>query len=129
MTWSYVDPGSSTKDNVRFIIGDTEADFPLLQDAEINFALDISGGHVYKAAESCLGAILAKMAKQVSTTLGPERIDAEKRYNHYKDLLDRIKAERRGHSAYPLGDVSSAATFDVGMHDATHSEVLHGPST
>jgi hypothetical protein len=74
MTWTYsADPTSSNKDAVRYLIGDTNADDPLLQDEEINFNLLEVNNNIYRAAaNSCenLAARYATLAQSTSKSVG-----------------------------------------------------------
>jgi hypothetical protein len=74
MTWSYTvsDLTTSSKDQVRFLIGDTIANDPQLQDEEINFALTIRGS-VYGTAAQCCLSISAQLSRKADTTTGELR--------------------------------------------------------
>lgn len=62
--WTYSgDPRSSDKDAVRFLIGDTVSKDPLLQDAEILFALASSAGR-YAAAATLCRSLAARMSRE-----------------------------------------------------------------
>lgn len=92
MTWSYSgDPSTTPKDKVRFLIGDTEQNDPLLQDEEINFALTLTSDDAAKAAVKCCEAALAKVSKSVDYEIGPESVKASQRAEGLKDLLRRLK--------------------------------------
>lgn len=67
MTWTYTGPASGTKDQVRFVIGDTDSARPLLTDEEIAFCLTQASDSVNAAAVSCAKAILAKYAARPSS--------------------------------------------------------------
>lgn len=70
MGWNYSGrPDSNERDKVRFLIGDTCKENPLVQDEEIQFALG-KFPMVELAAALCCRAIAAKFSRQVSTTVG-----------------------------------------------------------
>lgn len=72
--WTYSgDPATSTKDAVRFLIGDILTGDPLLQDAEINYAITLRGT-AYGAAAQCLRSLSSQMARQADSTQGELRI-------------------------------------------------------
>jgi hypothetical protein len=70
VTWNYSgDPTNSTRDEVRFLVGDTCADEPLVQDEEIAYAL----GKYSKpnlAAALVLRTLAAKMSRLVTSRVG-----------------------------------------------------------
>lgn len=71
---------------VRLLIGDVIQDDPLIQDEEINFAVSQSS-NVYSAAAWCCGAIAAKFARDVTTTIsGTLREQLSDKINHYGQL-------------------------------------------
>ena len=70
MGWNYSgDPNRNERDKVRFLIGDTCKESPLVQDEEISFALS-RFSEVELAAALCCRAIAAKFSRQVNTTVG-----------------------------------------------------------
>lgn len=74
MSWTYTaDPTSSTKDAVRFLIGDTDEANPLLQDEEIYFNLNEVNGEPYRAAANAcenLAALFTGLAQSSSKSVG-----------------------------------------------------------
>ena len=74
--WSYSgDPNHSPKDQVRFLIGDTDENDQLLRDAEINYFLTQYNNVAINAAVQCLEAIMAKFSRMVNETVGGVKID------------------------------------------------------
>lgn len=94
MAWSYSgDPSSSSRDEVRFLIGDTDADDQLLQDSEVDYLVSVSpdgSGHNYLAASAACDAIAARYAKQISKSVGSLSIQLSEKYQHYKELADTL---------------------------------------
>jgi hypothetical protein len=70
VTWTYSgDPASSLRDQVRFLIGDTDTDDQLISDEEIAYLLTQSSDDVYQAAyEACytIGSKFARLATSKS---------------------------------------------------------------
>lgn len=117
MAWTYSgDPSTSDLDRLRFVVGDVDEDFQLLTDAEINFALIDSNNDINKAAIKCFRALMAKFAKEVNYGVGPERIEAEKRYQHYASMLKMFE-QKLSQYGPPSGAPDTDGVFDVGMHD------------
>lgn len=89
MAWTYRDPSSNDKDAVRFRIGDTDRDDKQLQDEEITYLLGLFTNVVQASAEAAR-AIAAKYAREASRTVGPVSIQANVKFEHYRDLADII---------------------------------------
>lgn len=120
MVWTYSgDPSSTDRDKVRFMIGDTDSQDPLLSDEEIMYLLDTKQS-VQKAAQEACRAIIAKFAREVSYSLGPEKVEASDRLAHYKELLNELKAQSMEANAAPswAGETNPGEPiFDLGIHD------------
>jgi len=120
MAWTYSgDPQTSDKDAVRFYCGDTEEEFGLLQDEEIEYILNSQKRPDVKlAAIKACEQILAKLAKQVDYTIGPETVKASQRYKAYEGILRRLKKDVVGANAAPVMGGWHPPIFSIGMHDA-----------
>jgi hypothetical protein len=102
----------STRDQVRLLIGDTDADDPLLTDSEVdNFVtyrsvLNDSGGtittNVPAAAADCAGAIAAEFARTFDFAEDGQRFNVSQRVGHYQ-ALERELRNRSGGVAVGLG--------------------------
>lgn len=128
MSWSY-NPGASTRDWVRFRIGDTDTADQLLSDEEINSALTREGNE-YKAAAVCADAIAGKFAREADKRVGPLAISASQKSERYTTLAAQLRSEVGRRVAPWLGgrdqddvDAAKAETdrvhpsFEVGMYD------------
>jgi hypothetical protein len=70
MTWSYSgDPASSQKDEVRFLMGDTDTNDQLVLDAEINYSLGTQPDPTLAAA-LVLRSLAAKYARYANEKIG-----------------------------------------------------------
>ena len=70
MAWTYSgDPGSSSQDKVRFLVGDTDKDQPLVQDEEIAWAISSQPIEELAAALVCR-AIAARYSRLVTVKVG-----------------------------------------------------------
>ena len=65
MAFTYVDPTSGTRDQIRFLIQDTDSTDQHLQDAEINY-LYTTWGNVYAAAAYAAEIIAAKYSHKTN---------------------------------------------------------------
>ena len=119
MAWNYSgDPSTSPLDEVRFLIGDTRAAYGYLSDEEINYTLQKFGGNASSAAINCCEGLLARFASDVHYSIGPEKVYASDRYEHYKSLLaDMRKNKSDGNAIVSMADPIEPISFDVGMHD------------
>jgi hypothetical protein len=72
MAWTYSgDPADSTRDAVRFLVGDTDTTDQLLNDAEVAFCIAESGGSIYQSAHDCCYSIASKFSRlATSKTVG-----------------------------------------------------------
>lgn len=56
-------PSGDTRDAVRFLLGDTQKDAPLLDDQEIAYALTANGNNARLAAAQCAEAVAALLSR------------------------------------------------------------------
>lgn len=91
MTWSYTgDPADSTKDAVRFLIGDTDTSDQLLTDEEIDYTVD-SSGSLYQAAHDSAYAIASTFARMASSkSVGDMSLSYSDRAASYYQVADRM---------------------------------------
>lgn len=128
MSWSYY-PGKSTRDWVRFVIGDTDENDQLLANEEIDAALTTEGSQ-YAAAAVCCEALAAKYSDARTKKVGPLTISGAERARSYLELAKRLRATvGRKVAAYAGGisrsDIDSVrddtdryeGAFREGMHD------------
>lgn len=98
MSWSYSgDPEASPKDNVRFLIGDTDRDEPLLNDEEIQSFLNKYNQGSLMAAMRCCETIAAKFSRRVSEQVGQVKMEFQQAASGYRamalDLRRRVAIE------------------------------------
>ena len=99
-TWTYSgDPSASNLDEVRFIIGDTDENDPLLSNEEIMYRVNADGGRtVTAAAILCCDDIVAQTAKKMDKSLGPLSLSYVARHENYIKLAKRLRAT----NSYPI---------------------------
>lgn len=120
MAWSYSgDPKTSPKDEVRFILGDTDAIDPILSDEEIEYTLELSDNNVQRAAAEACSKIIAKYVREVDYTIGPESVKAGQRLDNWRRLLADIESKLVSNAApiWTGSDGPLRPIFDVGLHD------------
>lgn len=129
MSWDYDPSHSSTRDWIRWRVGDTVESDQLQSNEEIAAAL-AENGNKYKAAIAVCKAIAAVFARRVRKAVGPLRIDAQQQYEHYVQLARDLQMEMgRRVAAYAGGinqdDMESVEkdtdrekpAFKTGQHD------------
>lgn len=119
MTWSYSgDPTSCPKDEVRFVIGDTDPDFAFIQDEEILFLLTKSKDSVSSASIAAVKRVIAQVARQVDYKIGPEQVYASQRLANFRTLLKQLQEELSGVDHIQLSQPATGTPiFDIGMND------------
>lgn len=96
MTWTYSgDPDGERKDEVRFLVGDTDATAKMVQDEEIEFVLKqyppASGKPAYLAAAHVCDALAGKFARKVQQSVGPLAASNQQQYEHYVAEAQRYR--------------------------------------
>lgn len=87
MSWTYsYNPEETPKDAVRFLIGDTDKNDPLLQDEEIKSFLDQYSNGVIYSAMRCCEAIAAKFSRRVSESVGQIKMEFQQAAKAYRDM-------------------------------------------
>lgn len=131
MAWTYSgDPANNARDKVRFLIGDTDTNNQLLNDAEIAFLLAQWNDDAYVAASHACDSLSAKFAAKsdYSKSVGDLSISTQ-----YGTQADRYKAlgaslaAQASQSAPPsptfytndAGDVGHTSKFTIGMGEYT----------
>lgn len=102
------DPSISTKDAVRYRLGDTDGSNWMLSDQEINYSLTLYPNPL-RAAASCARTLSARFARKVSKRVGDLSInysDMAKNFSDLAVLLDR-EADRQAGTPY-VGGISFA---------------------
>lgn len=121
---SKYDPNLGTaRDQVRFLVGDTDDDNIMLQDSEIAYLLTLEGQDVFGTAARACDAIAAMFSREVDTRFSTLWQDASQAVKHYERLGARMKTYAAGTAKalpeflYANVDPDSPAIFWVGMDD------------
>lgn len=111
MAWNYSgNPAASDLDQVRFLVGDTDSTDPLVQDAEITFAIDAQAT-LELAAAMVLRALAAKFSRQASWRVGDvAATNVAAVAKAFKDRADELDPE-----GVTLGDSNLAAPSFGGL--------------
>lgn len=146
--WTYSgDPTTSQKDQVRYLVGDTNHKDQQAFDAEINFALT-QAGSLYAACALVCRAIASKYARDVDSVQNELRTMWSSRQKAYSDQARQfdVKASQNSFATPYAGGISLAdkrqqdadpdrirGQFNIGMDDnylpvgpAGNEPMLHG---
>jgi hypothetical protein len=90
VSWSYSgDPSNSPLDELRFLLGDTDPDCPILSDEELNYILGKANNDMQAAVLASLQIIVIKYARLKDETVGDVQVKYSQIYDHYFDLLKK----------------------------------------
>lgn len=112
MTWSYSgDPSSSTLDEIRFLIQDTDTNEQLLSNEEITY-LSTAYGDPYSAAVACVIALIGQAARSAeeSKSVGDLSLSRKlgDRLAQWEALRRHLEQERfRRYPAAPVVNANS----------------------
>jgi hypothetical protein len=113
MAFSYSDPGLSVLDAVRFEIQDTSSKSPLLQNAEIEYAIaqeapnePPSECEVLSAAARCMEALARLFSAQADTELGSLKVTYSKQAKGYTERATELRLRAQGMHAPWTGGMS-----------------------
>lgn len=124
MTWTYTgDPADSTKDEVRFLVGDTVQSDQQVQDEEISYAISAESSTL-RAAVRVARAIAAHYARSVEKQVGDLKIKAGDTYKNYLEIVKSLEQEAAGSlpGAAPFAGGISHATKDTTKEDSDRVE-------
>lgn len=99
MAWSYSgNPASSVRDEVRFLIGDTDENSQQLQDEEIDYIATNAPdtGALYPnvaAAALAASALAARYAKLIDKTVGSLSISYSQKFQQYTSLATSLNTQ------------------------------------
>jgi len=135
MSWTYSgDPAKSSRDWIRWRLGDTDSSAKLQTDAEIDAALTTWGTKELAAAQIAR-TVAAGYSRKVDTTMGKLRIAHSQRVKYWDDLAQTLMAESEMTGVAPwAGGISEASkesfeadtdrvdpAFVIGIHDMTEN--------
>ena len=117
MSFSYSgDPSTSTRDRLRFLIGDTRDAGHILEDAELQYLID----NITTSENALLAGLYRQCAntygsKMVKRKLGPQTEDATDRQAYFVELADKYEKLLTYAGVPPTPDYTSDKIFDKDM--------------
>lgn len=96
MTWTFSgDPDGEPKDEVRMLVGDTNATATLLSDEEIEHLLALmppaAGKPAWLAAALACDSICGKLARKMQQSIGPISASSQQQWEHYRDMAQQFR--------------------------------------
>ena len=119
------DPTASPKDEVRFLIGDTNPKDPELQDAEINYCIAQVYGSVanapasgnYLPAAYAADNLAGLYARQADKSVGDLHISYGNRFKQFQQLAQRLRARAANALIPPWAGGQRYSDKDVNYYD------------
>jgi len=91
MTWTYSgDPSANNRDEIRFMVGDTDTNDQLVTDEEIAYAIAEEDNNLL-AASRIANAIAAQFARRTDTEVGDLRKWYSQRFTQYTELANKLR--------------------------------------
>ena len=125
MTWSYSgNPGSSTLNEIRFLIQDTDTNDQLLSNEEIEYLIGV-WSDPYAAAIAAVSSLVAKSAREEeeSKKVGDLSLSVKSgaRVQQFTALIKRLESERyRVQGGKPkVNDNALVSTYDRSVEEET----------
>ena len=115
MTWTYSgDPATNNRDAIRFMIGDTDTNDQLLNDAEIAYELAQNSSGLYRTAASALRGIIAR-GRFVDKSVDGLSVSASQRASQADSLAEYFdRRATRAVSIYAGGmSISEGQSYDA----------------
>jgi len=98
MSWSFNESLTTDRDKVRLRIGDTDTNDQILSNETIDALLTEHGSDVMLATISCVRAIIAKYARNMTRGAVGMTADMSVFVAHYQELLSDLIKQNRGNS-------------------------------
>ena len=125
MSWSYSgDPTSSSKDTVRFLVGDTVSTAPRISDEEIAFNISMAPSSIFLAAAYSADGIAARSASSVDKSVGDLSLSYSQQASAFRDLATALR-RRATLSIVPIY-VGGISASDKALNDGDGDTVQPG---
>ena len=94
MSWNYSgNPKESKKDEYRFLLGDTDASAPIMQDEEIQYIIDTYGSNEDQAKHELFSRAATIFSRDIKRSLGPQSEDPTSRLKYFQEQASSYKAK------------------------------------
>ena len=127
--WTYTPGSEKLKDDIRFLVGDTNEARKLLLDGEIATALRLGSDNRFRGAAYACDAIASKLARDSTLSVQGTAVERRDAFNHYKLLAKKYRQKAAGTgSVFVVNDPDQKTGFEGdsslilpgikrGMHD------------
>lgn len=93
MAFSYSgNPSDSALDEARFLLGDTDAEAPIMQDEEIQYLINAYEAGTNNLKFQLFSRAATLFARDIKRSLGPQSEDPTDRLNYYKEQAAYYKS-------------------------------------
>lgn len=92
MAFSYISPSSSTRDEIRFLIGDVDSDDPQFSDDEIDY-IESQTDSALLAAAYAARLLATKYARLADTVIGDLEVKHSQRSRRYMDMARELEIQ------------------------------------
>lgn len=117
MAWSYSgNPQNSKLDECRFLLGDTDAKKPILQDEEIMYIISTTGNDENRLKYELFKQAATLFARDIKRSLGPQSEDPTQRLDYFKSQM-KLYQTKMYSSGLSLPKYSHPKIFNVGMQN------------
>ncbi len=116
MSWSYTGDFSNPLDEMRFLIGDTNQDEPILQDEEIQYLMGKYGSNPNALRYQLFSHVATIFARDIKRSLGPQSEDPTKRLEYFREQAAYYK-KRITHAGLSLPKYAYPKTFRRGAQN------------
>lgn len=130
MTWTYTNsPSTSERDEVRFLVGDTDSSDQLVSDEEIAYAL-AQEGNARAAAALVAESIASIFGRKADKSVGDLKISYRGQSEHYMSIAKKLRSASTKFASPYAGGISDSdkntveddsdrlrPSFERGLHD------------
>lgn len=117
MSWTYSgDPSTSQLDEIRFIIGDTNVNAPIMQNEEIEYLIAEYGAARNTLLYQVFSRTATLFARDIKRSLGPQAEDPTARLTFFKEQADFYKSKLNS-AGLSLPSYAYPKVFGKGMQN------------
>jgi hypothetical protein len=117
MTWTYGgDPSASDRDEVRFLVGDTDTTEQLVTNEEIAYAI-LKSSNNQLAAACIANALAAKFARKADKSVGDLSITYSQQAKQFRELAAQLMKDGSISGAMPYASGISVSGKDTVEED------------
>ena len=117
MSWSYSgNPASGTRDELRFLLGDTNESEPMMQDEELDYLIDARSTNANVLKYEAFSHAATLFAREYKRSLGPQHEDPTERLKYFTSRAEQYRA-KAVKSGISLPVYAHPKIFRIGMQN------------